>query len=443
MFKHIAKYSILLTVGVGAAMPLTTVHGNAASKPEKITFWHSMTGETQKSIERVVNDFNQSQNDYKVVPEFQGQYVEALPKFLSVGGTKKAPVLFQSNEISTKQLATSGMIEPMETITKKYKYDTSDIRENILDYYRVDGKLYSMPFNSSAPVLYYNKDAFKAAGIDELPKSPTYEQVTDAAKKLKEKTGKAKLSILPYGWNFEELLANQNQELVNNGNGRKKTATKSTFNNAAGKNILNWIKTNADAKTLVDYGTGANAADNELSGFTSKQIDMFMNSSASLGDIKKNAKFDVGVTYMPHPENKPANGVAIGGASIWLSKGKSNKQEKGAAEFLKFATSPKEQAQWSIDTGYFAINKKSYDTKLLKDAFKETPILAAPVDQLKDTKKNTASAGALITAMPKERVNTQNAMENVINGKNVNKELAKAAEKTDADIKSANEQAGE
>ncbi|WP_243185587.1 hypothetical protein [Weissella viridescens] len=94
MFKHIAKYSILLSVGVGAAMPLATVQGIAASKPEKITFWHSMTGETQKSIERVVNDFNKSQNDYKVVPEFQGQYVEALPKFLSVGGTKKAPVLF-------------------------------------------------------------------------------------------------------------------------------------------------------------------------------------------------------------------------------------------------------------------------------------------------------------------------------------------------------------
>lgn len=309
MFKNIAKYSALLAIGAGVAAPVTTV--DAASKPEKIVFWHSMTGQNQKSIERIVKDFNNSQKDYEVVPEFQGQYVEALPKFLSVGGSKKAPDLFQSNEISTKQLASSGMIEPMETITKKYKYDINDIQENILDYYKIDGKLYSMPFNSSVPVLYYNKDAFKKAGIDELPKSPTYEQVTDAAKKLKDDTGKARLSILPYGWSFEELLANQNQTLVNNDNGRKKTTTKSTFNNEAGKKILNWVKTNADAKTLVDYGTGANAGDNEIAGFTSGQVDMFMNSSASLGDIQKNAKFDVGVTYLPRPEGTDANGLPL------------------------------------------------------------------------------------------------------------------------------------
>lgn len=441
MFKNIAKYSALLAIGAGVAAPVPTV--DAASKPEKIVFWNSITGQNQKSIERIVKDFNNSQMDYEVVPEFKGQYVEALPKFLSVGGSKKAPDLFQSNEISTKQLASSGMIEPMETITKKYKYDINDIQENILDYYKIDGKLYSMPFNSSAPVLYYNKDAFKKAGIDELPKSPTYEEITDAAKKLKDENGKARLSILPYGWTFEELLANQNQTLVNNDNGHKKTATKSTFNNEAGKNVLNWIKTNADAKTLVDYGTGANAGDNEIAGFTSGQIDMFMNSSASLGDIQKNAKFDVGVTYLPRPEGTDANGVAIGGASIWQSKGKSTKAQKGSCEFLKFATSPEEQAKWAKDTGYFAINKKSYDTDTMKNAFKETPNLKVAVDQLNDSKRNSAAAGALITAMPKERVNTQNAMENVINGKDVNSELEKAAKQTDDDIKAANEQSGE
>lgn len=442
MFRNTTKYVALATIGLGAVLPLTQVHA-ADTKRQNIVFWHSMTGQNAQAIDRVVNDYNASQTKYKVIPEFQGQYVEALPKFLSVGGTSKAPDLFQSNEISTKQLSTSGMIEPMQTLIKKYNFSTKNLRKNILNYYTINGKLYSMPFNSSAPVLYYNKDAFKDAGIADLPTSPTYEQVTDAAKKLKEKSGRAKLSILPYGWTFEELLANQNQTLMNHGNGRKKTATKAIFDNKAGKNILNWIKTNADAGTLVDYGTGANAGDTELSAFTSNQIDMFMNSSASLGNIKKDAKFNVGVTYLPRPKNVKANGVVIGGASIWLSKGKSTKAQKGSFDFLKFATSAKEQAQWSIDTGYFAINNKSYDTKILKDAFKNTPILAAPVEQLKATKINAASAGALITSMPKERVNTQNAMENVINGKDVDSELSKAVKQTTADIKDANEQSGE
>lgn len=442
MLQKIAKYAALTTIGLSAVVPLTQIHADTTSR-QNVVFWHSMTGQNATAINRVVDDFNASQTKYKVIPEFQGQYVEALPKFLSVGGTKKAPDLFQSNEISTKQLSTSGMIEPMQTLIKKYHYNTKNLRKNILNYYTIDGKLYSMPFNSSAPVLYYNKDAFKNAGIDNLPQRPTYDQVTEAAKKLKEKSGKARLSILPYGWTFEELLANQKQNLVNHGNGRTKTATKATFNNKAGKNILNWIKTNADAGTLVDYGTGANAGDTELSAFTSNQIDMFINSSASLGNIKKDAKFNVGVTYLPNPKGVKANGVVIGGASIWLSKGKSTKSQKGAFEFLKFATSVKEQAQWSIDTGYFAVNNKSYDTKALTDAFKETPILAAPVSQLKATTINKASAGALITAMPKERINTQNAMENVINGKDVDSELAKAEKQTTADIKAANEQSGE
>lgn len=111
MLKNFAKYTALATIGLSSLLPLTQVHA-AETKRQNIVFWHSMTGQNQPAIERIVNDFNASQTKYKVTPEFQGQYVEALPKFLSVGGTSKAPDLFQSNEISTKQLSTSGMIEP-------------------------------------------------------------------------------------------------------------------------------------------------------------------------------------------------------------------------------------------------------------------------------------------------------------------------------------------
>ncbi|MCM0583100.1 ABC transporter substrate-binding protein [Weissella diestrammenae] len=442
MIKKMSQYITLATVLGATAASVVPIEA-ATHKRQEIVFWHSMTGQNEKAIQRVVHNFNNSQQKYRVVSEFQGQYVEALPKFLSVGGTKKAPDLFQSNEISTKQLATSGMIEPMQTLINKYHFQTKGLQKNILNYYTVDHKLYSMPFNSSAPVLYYNKDAFKAAGIDNLPENPTFEQVTAAAKQLKAKSGQARLSILPYGWLFEELLANQNQNLVNHGNGRKITATKATFNNQAGENILNWVKTNADNKALVDYGTGANAGDSELSGFTSGQIDMFMNSSASLGSIKKDAKFNVGVTYLPHPQSQKSNGVVIGGASIWQAKGKSFKAQKGSMAFLEFATSAKTQAQWSVDTGYFAVNKKAYQEPILKDAFKTSPMLAAPLNQLQATKLNIASSGALITSMSKERINVQNAMENVTNGKSVKDELKKANSQTTRDIKTANEQTGD
>ena len=426
---------------LNGAAPLTQVSADSKA-PTKITLWHSMTAANEYAIKQLAKEFNASQSKYKVVPQFEGQYVDALPKYLSVAGTDKAPVLFQSNDISTKQLATSGVIEPISTLVKHDGLSTKDIRQNALNYYSIKGKLYSMPFNSSAPVLYYNKDAFKAAGIDDLPQSPSYSDITNAAKKLTEANGTPALSILPYGWLFEELVANQNSYLINKSNGRAGNATKATFNSPAALNVLNWIQENADAKTLVDYGTGADASDNDAAGFAAGKDYIMMGSSANMGMLADSAKFNVGVTYLPHPDNQDAAGVAVGGASIWLSKDKSTAEQKGAAAFLKFATNPKSQAEWAVATGYFAINKKSDNTSIMKDAVKKNPNLQVALNQLSDTKLNNKTAGASMTAMPQERINTQNAMENVMNGKDPKKELAKANKQTTADIKSANEQTG-
>ncbi len=130
-----------------------------------IRFWHAMGGKTQGVLDGLVADYNKSQNKYEIKAEFQGTYEESLTKFRTMSATKEAPALVQSSEITTKYMIDSKKITPIDSWIKKDKYDTSKLEKAITNYYSVDGKMYSMPFNSSTPVLIYNKDAFAKAGL--------------------------------------------------------------------------------------------------------------------------------------------------------------------------------------------------------------------------------------------------------------------------------------
>ena len=125
-----------------------------------------MSGVPQETLNGIVEEYNNSQDEVQVNAEFQGTYEESLPKFHSVGGTEDAPTMIQVQEIGTMSMINSGNIEPIQKFIDAENYDMSGLEENIINYYKVDDQFYSMPFNSSTPVMYYNKDAFKAAGLD-------------------------------------------------------------------------------------------------------------------------------------------------------------------------------------------------------------------------------------------------------------------------------------
>ncbi len=198
-----------------------------------IRFWHAMGGKTQGVLDGLVADYNKSQNKYEIKAEFQGTYEESLTKFKTMSATKEAPALVQSSEITTKYMIDSKKITPIDSWIKKDKYDTSKLEKAITNYYSVDGKMYSRPFNSSTPVLIYNKDAFAKAGLDPEKAPQTYAELKEAAKKLTFKEGgnvkQYGFSMLNYGWFFEELLATQGALYVDNENGREDDAKKQGF----------------------------------------------------------------------------------------------------------------------------------------------------------------------------------------------------------------------
>lgn len=415
--------------------PDTDTTGGEASEDSKveIEFWHAMSGSGQESLDSIVESFNESQDLYTVKAEFQGSYEESLTKLRSVGGTKDAPAITQVFEVGTKYMIDSGFIEPMNTFIEKYDYDLSQLEENILNYYKVDGELYSMPFNSSTPVMVYNKDAFEAAGLDPEKAPETFQEVIDAAAQLKT-DDMAGFSILTYGWFFEQLVATQGGLYVNEDNGRSGDATEALFNGEEGLKVFNFLDTMNKAGTFGNFGTNW---DDIRAAFSTEKVAMYLDSSAGVADMIANSPFEVGVAYIPYADDVDRNGVVIGGASLWMSKGIEEKEQEAAWEFMKYLTTPEVQAQWHLETGYFAINPAAYEESVIS-AWEETPQIKVTVDQLQDTVPGIATQGALISVFPESRQQIVTALEDLYQGKDPQQALDEAATGTNRAIEIAN-----
>ena len=399
-----------------------------------IEFWHAMSGSGQESLDAIVNSFNESQDKYEVKAEFQGSYEESLTKLRSVGGTKDAPAITQVFEVGTKYMIDSGHIEPMQSFIDKDNYDLSQLEENILNYYKVDGELYSMPFNSSTPVMIYNKDAFKEAGLDPEKAPETFSEVIDAAAKLKTDDMYG-FSMLTYGWFFEQLVATQGGLYVNEDNGRSGDATEALFNGPEGLNVFNFLDTMNKAGTFGNFGTNW---DDIRAAFSTGKVAMYMDSSAGVAGAIANAPFEVGVAYIPHADEVERNGVVIGGASLWMSKGIAEAEQQAAWEFMKYLTTPEVQAKWHLDTGYFAINPKAYEEENVKEKWDEFPQFKVTVEQLQDTVPGLATQGALISVFPESRQQIVTALEDLYQGKDPQEALDQAAEGTNRAMEIAN-----
>ncbi|AWI11294.1 ABC transporter substrate-binding protein [Caldibacillus thermoamylovorans] len=414
----------------------TNNEAGAKDGKQVVTFWHSMGGAGQETLNSIVEDFNNSQDKIQVNAEYQGTYDESLTKFNAVAGTDSAPTMIQTFEIGTMSMINSGNIIPIQEFVDKDGYDMSGLEENITNYYSLDGKFYSMPFNSSTPVMYYNKDAFKKAGLDPEKAPETFEEVEEASKAIVKSNPNMKgFALQAYGWLWEQLLANQGALLLNNDNGRTDTPTKIGWTEKEGKSIFEWVKRMVDDGTFANYGTNG---DNMVAGFLAGDVAMFLQSSASARDVIDNAPFEVGIAFLPYPEDQERQGVVIGGASLWMIDGKPKEESKAAWEFMKYLQTPEVQAKWHVGTGYFAVNPAAYEEDVVKEAWAEKPQLQVTVQQLQSTKSSYATQGALMDMLPQGRKIMETALETVYNGGEVDQAYKTAVQQFNDAIEQAN-----
>ncbi len=394
--------------------------GIGAAEPTKIIFWYSLGGKIAETTRKLVDEFNATHPNIQVQAVYQGGYDDAINKLKTAIQTKSTPHVMQVYDIGTKFMIDSKSIVPMQKWIDRDKVDISTFEPNILAYYTVNDQLYSMPFNISTPLLYYNKNMFKEAGLDPEKPPHTFDEVVEYARKLtvRDASGRVTrpgMALAVYGWFFEQFLATANLLYANNGNGRDGNATAVAFATPEAAAIVEWWH------SMVNEGICANlgrkTADTQKA-FISGQTAMTIDSTAVLSTILAGVegRFEVGTGFLPRPAGAKG-GVIPGGGCLWLMAGHDPDEEAAAWEFIKFMSAPKQQAFWHMNTGYFPVTRLAYDLPELKAHQEKYPQFATAIRQLRSTPINRATQGALLGVFTQARQTVEDAIEQVLAGR--------------------------
>ena len=426
----------------GSSTAGTSAQGGAGETD--LIFWHSMGGANAKAIDKLVSDFNQQHTGkIKVKALFQGNYDDAINKFKSAMVAKNGPDIMQSYELGTRYMIDCGFNDTVQDYAEKDNWDLKQIDSNIAAYYTVDGKLHSMPFNSSTPILYYNKDIFKSAGISEVPK--TFTDIISLAPKLTKKDSSGTVTqnaigLYVYGWWVDQSMNKMGLPQFDNGNGREKAPTKTILDsNGGGAKFLSMYHQLLTSGAMPAY---AMKDDNANAAFVNGKLAMYVNSTAGLASMLTAVgnKFELGTGYFPSIDADSKGGVSIGGASLWIMKNDDSRVERAVWEFIKFMTSPKEQAFWNTKTGYFPITTAAYDEQVYKDNVAKYPQFKTAVEQLRDSPKE--SAGALCAVYTQARKTMETNVEKMLNNQQTEEqtlsEMAKSINNAISDYNASN-----
>lgn len=402
----------------------STVSTTATGEGQTITFWHAMGGDGGSALEEIVADFNaENGKDITVISEFQGTYDDTITKLKSSSLGNMEADLVQIYEIGSRYMMDSDFIIPMQEFIDVENYDLSQIEPNIAAYYTVEDSLYSMPFNSSTPVLYYNKDLFEDAGIEKAPE--TLAEIGTMQEALTTDGGaNMAISLQIYGWFIEQFTSKQGLDFVNNGNGRESAATEVAFvNNEAMVNIL--TEWNDLYKDGAAPNVGRQGGQPE---FVAGQSAMTIGSTASLKTIlnEVGGKFDVGTANLPAVSETDTGGVSIGGASLWALDNEDAEKAQATWEFVKYMISPEVQAEWNKATGYFPITTAAHEEEVFQNNMAEFPQFQTAIDQLHDS--SPESQGAFLSVYPEARQIVEKEIENMLNGDVTPEEAAAAME---------------
>lgn len=416
----------LLLAGCASSGSSTSTASTASidltSGPEvDLTFWHSMGGTNGQALQTMVDDFNKEHEGHiKVTAQYQGTYDDGINKFKTAMVAKNGPDLIQVYEVGTRYMIDSGFIDPVQTYITKDKWNVKQLDTNIAAYYTINNKLYSMPLNSSAPLLYINKDMFKEAGLDPDKAPATFDEIISDAAKLTKKDASGNvtqyaLGMYFDGWFFEESLWKSGLTMYNNGNGRTKSPTKVTYDtNGGGAKFLAMYNKLITSGTMPSYAVNNTDA---KSAFVNGKLAMYIESTAALKGllVAINGKFDLGTANYPALDEKSVSGgISVGGASLWMTKNTDARVQQAKWEFIKFMASAKEQAYWNTQTGYFPVTTEAYNEQTFKDNIAKYPQFQTAINELHASSKT--SVGALCPIQTQARKIATTEVQKMING---------------------------
>jgi sn-glycerol 3-phosphate transport system substrate-binding protein len=368
-----------------AAAVLAAIAGPAFAEPTELQWWHAMTAINLERVNKLAADFNALQTEYKVTPVYKGSYPETMTAAIAAYRAGSPPHIVQVFEVGTAtMMAAKGAVKPVYQLMADAgePFDPQNYLPTVTGYYSTaDGKMLSLPFNSSTAIVYWNKDAFTKAGLDPEKPPKTWPETFAVAKKLK--AGGANCAVVP-AWitwtQIEQFDAWHNLPLATKANGLDGADTVLVFNTPT---MAKHITTLAEAikDKSFDYGGRTNEAEGR---FISGDCAMIQTSSGFYGNVKTNAKFAFGMTelpYYPDIAGAPQNSI-IGGASLWVMGGKKPEEYKGIAKFFSYLSRTDVQREMHEVTGYLPITKAAYEATKAAGFYEKNPGREIPLLQL-------------------------------------------------------------
>ncbi len=414
----LTKLFVFLMIIVSLVFPISVF-----AEPTTINWWHAMRSARGKVVEKMIGDFNASQSEYKVVGTNKGNYDETMNAGVAAFRAKKQPHILQVFEVGTQTMMLSGAIYPVFELMKDAGIDVDWSRylQAVLSYYmNSDGNLMSMPFNSSTPIMYYNADMLKKAGIAPLSKSDpiTWDELGEITKKL------VSAGIAPNGmvtawqsWTqIENYSAIHNIAFASKANGYEGLDTELQINNPQVVKHITRLKSWADDKRFM-YGGQKYAG--PKAEFMAQNAAFYIDSISGIAKLKKGVKdfkWDAAPLPVEAGTKKLQNSI-IGGASLWVLNGHSKKEYKGVAAFLKFLSNNDMQEYWHKETGYFPITIDAYDSLKSKGYYKTDPLQEVGISQLNRAIPTKISRGLRLGYFVQIRNIINEELEQVWNGK--------------------------
>jgi sn-glycerol 3-phosphate transport system substrate-binding protein len=378
-----------------------------------ITFWESASTANLPTLQAITSAFNSSQTKVHVTLVTQAGYDDTWQKYLAGLSNGQLPDAVQIEDQDTQEAVDTGSFLPVQSCMNAAKYSTSDYLARPLAYWKVDGVQWALPFAVSAPIVFYNENAFTKAGLNPADPPATLPQMLADAKALKASGSGMALVLDP--WHLETWLATANQPFVSNDNGRSGRATKAVFDTKTAVSIFTQLRTlvtSGDATT--NPSTGPDAYDNLL-GLGSGKYGMTIETSAALGAVTqiagggKYANVKLGEGPFPVYSASVQGGIEPGGSGVYISKKVPALDQAASWEFLSYLMSTQSQATWAAGTGYIPVRKSSAQTATVQHLWATDPGYKIAYNEVGGGVNTPATTGSIIGPYADVRTDVLNA----------------------------------
>jgi sn-glycerol 3-phosphate transport system substrate-binding protein len=409
------KWSLTVVLAVLVIFP-----AGVLAEPITINWWHAHGGRLGELVNGIADGFNKSQDQYKLVATYKGNYADTMTAGIAAFRAKNPPHILQVFEVGTAtMMAARGAIKPVYEVMAEsgLPFDPNAYLPTVTGYYTTtDGKMLSMPFNSSTPILWYNVEAFKKAGLDPDKPPTTWPQVGEYSKKLVAAGYGGGFSTAWISWiQIENFSAWHNIPVGTQENGFAGLNTEFVYNSPLHvrhiKQLADWQK-----DKIFVYGGRRNLGDPK---FETGEVAMITESSAGYARFKANCKFEFRtgmLPYWPDVAGAPQNTI-IGGASLWVLQGHPAEEYKGVAAFFNYLSSPEVQSEWHKETGYLPITIAAYELTKKQGFYEKNPGMETALKQMTLHKPTANSKGLRFGNFLQVRDINYNELEAIFAGK--------------------------